>query len=81
MPDSAVPPTLKEVARRRPPVVFPGLDHAGRFGTSLAVVIAGAPGCPLLRRSPAGHGHLHAAANMLSDVFDFKRGWTPKSPR
>lgn len=45
------------------------------FGTSLAVVIGGArlkPGLFLL--ALAGMMLLHGAANMLSDVFDFKRG-------
>ena len=45
------------------------------FGTSLAVVICGTP-FAILRflLALAGMMILHTAANMLSDVFDFKRG-------
>ena len=62
------------MADRRPALGPAGLNYAVVFGTSLAVVI----GLSLWDRSfflaLAAMIVLHSAANMLSDVFDFKRG-------
>jgi 1,4-dihydroxy-2-naphthoate octaprenyltransferase len=75
MPDSAVPPTLKKWLVAARPWSFPASTMPVVFGTSLAVVIGGARldglGFVLALLAMV---ILHAAANMLSDVFDFKRG-------
>jgi 1,4-dihydroxy-2-naphthoate octaprenyltransferase len=75
MPDSAVPPTLKKWLVAARPWSFPASTMPVVFGTSLAVVIGGVrlnvPGFALALLAMV---ILHAAANMLSDVFDFKRG-------
>jgi 1,4-dihydroxy-2-naphthoate octaprenyltransferase len=75
MPDSAVPPTLKKWLVAARPWSFPASTMPVIFGTSLAVVIGGA--CLDVVRfvlALLAMIILHAAANMLSDVFDFKRG-------
>lgn len=75
MPDSAVPPTLKKWLIAARPWSFPASTMPVIFGTSLAVVIGGAR-LDALRFLLAllAMVILHSAANMLSDVFDFKRG-------
>ena len=70
----AVPALKKWVVAFRP-WALPASSMPVIFGTSLAVVIGGAdfaPGRFLL--ALAGMMILHTAANMLSDVYDFKRG-------
>jgi len=75
MPDSAVPPTLKKWLVAARPWSFPASTMPVVFGTSLAVVIGGARLDVLcFAAALLAMVILHAAANMLSDVFDFKRG-------
>jgi len=75
MPDSAVPPTLKKWLVAARPWSFPASTMPVVFGTSLAVVIGGARLDVLcFAAALLAMIILHAAANMLSDVFDFKRG-------
>jgi len=75
MPESPAPSTLKKWLVAARPWSFPASTMPVVFGTSLAVVIGGArlnvPGFALALLAMVT---LHAAANMLSDVFDFKRG-------
>jgi 1,4-dihydroxy-2-naphthoate octaprenyltransferase len=57
------------------PWSFPASIMPVVFGTALAVVVGGGPFSPLLFLwALATMVVLHAAANMLSDVFDFRRG-------
>ncbi len=74
-PENTVPPTLKKWLIAARPWSFPASTMPVVFGTSLAVVIGGARldvlGFVLALLAMV---ILHAAANMLSDVFDFKRG-------
>jgi len=71
---SSVPVLKRRVIAGRP-WALPASTMPVLFGTSLAVVIAGAPflgGRFLL--ALLGMVILHTAANMLSDVFDYRRG-------
>jgi len=74
-PNPAVPPLLKKWLIAARPWSWPASTMPVVFGTSLAVVIGGAP-LSLLRFlwAIATMVVLHSAANMLSDVFDFRRG-------
>ena len=59
----------------RPSLVSAGIDHARDFGTSLAVVVGGAPlSVWKFLTALSAMMILHAAANMLSDVIDFRQG-------
>jgi 1,4-dihydroxy-2-naphthoate octaprenyltransferase len=75
MPEPTVPPTLKRWIIAARPWSFPASTMPVVFGTSLAVVI-GVARLDVLRFALAllAMVVLHSAANMLSDVFDFKRG-------
>src|SRR4030067_191239 len=69
------PSTIKKWIAPGRPWSFPASAMPVLFGTSLAVVIGGAElswttSLPAL----AAMIILHAAANMISDVFDFRRG-------
>jgi len=68
-------PFLKKWMIAARPWALPASTMPVIFGTSLAVVIAGAPFRPFrFLLALAGMMILHSAANMLSDVFDDKRG-------
>ena len=57
------------------PWALPASTMPVLFGTSLAIVIGGAqPDFTDFLAALLAMMTLHAAANMLSDVFDFKRG-------
>jgi 1,4-dihydroxy-2-naphthoate octaprenyltransferase len=69
-----VPPLKKWIIAARP-WALPASTMPVIFGTSLACVIAGARLRPFrFLLALAGMMILHSAANMLSDVFDSKRG-------
>jgi 1,4-dihydroxy-2-naphthoate octaprenyltransferase len=75
MEQTVSPSTLRKWLIAGRPWALPASTMPVIFGTSLAVVIGGAPF--LLDRfllALLGMVVLHTAANMLSDVFDFKRG-------
>lgn len=75
MTDSARPSALKAWLIAGRPWSFPASTMPVLFGTSLAVVVGGAPFRPLrFLLAMAAMVVLHAASNMLSDAFDFKRG-------
>ena len=68
-------PLLKKWIIAARPWSLPASTMPVIFGTSLAVVIAGARLRPFrFLLALAGMVILHSAANMLSDVFDYKRG-------
>lgn len=75
-PDSSPSPsTLKKWIIAGRPWSFPASTMPVVFGTALAVVIGGAGLSPLLFLwAIATMMALHAAANMLSDVHDFRHG-------
>ena len=75
MPNPATSPLWKKWLIAARPWSWPASTMPVVFGTSLAVVIGGAP-LSLLRFlwAIATMVVLHSAANMLSDVFDFRRG-------
>jgi 1,4-dihydroxy-2-naphthoate octaprenyltransferase len=71
----AIPSTLKKWLVAARPWALPASTMPVAFGTALAVVIGGARFSPLLFLwALATMMILHSAANMLSDVFDFRRG-------
>src|SRR5512136_3292000 len=75
MEGTAVPSTLKKWSVAARPWALPASTMPVVFGTALAVVIAGAPLSPLrFLWAIATMMVLHSAANMLSDVFDFRQG-------
>ena len=75
VPESSAPSTLKKWLVAARPWSFPASTMPVLFGTSLAVVIGGAHlDVPRFFLALLAMVVLHAAANMLSDVFDFKRG-------
>jgi 1,4-dihydroxy-2-naphthoate polyprenyltransferase len=68
-------PRLKKWLIAARPWALPASTMPVVFGTSLAVVIGKAPFAPApFLLALAGMVILHSAANMLSDVFDFRRG-------
>jgi len=68
-------PTLRKWLVAARPWSWPASTMPVVFGTSLAVVFGGARLDPLrFLLALAAMVVLHSAANMLSDVFDFKRG-------
>jgi len=72
--DAPVPSAKKWLMAARP-WSWPASTMPVLFGTSLAVVVGRAPFLPLrFLLAMAAMVILHSAANMLSDVFDFKRG-------
>lgn len=74
LPDTA-PSTLKRWLIAARPWAFPASTMPVIFGTVLAVVIGGARFSPLLFLwALATMVVYHAAANMLSDVYDFRHG-------
>jgi 1,4-dihydroxy-2-naphthoate octaprenyltransferase len=74
-PSSAPPPLWKKWLIAARPWALPASTMPVIFGTSLAVVIAGARlSVPRFLWALATMMVLHSAANMLSDVFDFRRG-------
>jgi 1,4-dihydroxy-2-naphthoate octaprenyltransferase len=69
------PSTLRKWIVAGRPWALPASTMPVLFGTSLAVVIGGAALRPVrFLLALLGMVILHSAANMLSDVFDFKRG-------
>lgn len=71
----AVPSTVKKWLIAGRPWSLPASTMPVVFGTALAVVIGGARFSPLLFLwAMATMMVLHSAANMLSDVFDFRHG-------
>ena len=69
------PSPLKKWIVAARPWALPASTMPVAFGTALAVVIGGARFSPLLFLwALATMMILHSAANMLSDVFDFRRG-------
>ncbi|MCX6560862.1 MAG: prenyltransferase [Candidatus Aminicenantes bacterium] len=75
MPEPAPPTLFRKWLTAARPWALPASTMPVVFGTSLAVVLGGAR-LDILRFGLAllGMVILHSAANMLSDVFDFKRG-------
>jgi 1,4-dihydroxy-2-naphthoate octaprenyltransferase len=75
MSETEAVPALKKWLVAARPWALPASTMPVLFGTSLAVVAGGAP-FRLLRflAAMAAMIVLHSAGNMLSDVFDFKRG-------
>jgi 1,4-dihydroxy-2-naphthoate octaprenyltransferase len=72
---SSPPSVLKKWIIAGRPWAFPASTMPVVFGTALAVVIGGARFSPLLFLwAMATMMVLHAAANMLSDVYDFRHG-------
>ena len=72
---SPSPSSLKKWIVAGRPWAFPASTMPVVFGTALAVVIGGARFSPLLFLwAIATMVILHAAANMLSDVYDFRHG-------
>jgi 1,4-dihydroxy-2-naphthoate octaprenyltransferase len=70
-----VPSVVKKWVVATRPWSFPASTMPVAFGTALAVVIGGARFSPLLFLwALATMVVLHAGANILSDVFDFRRG-------
>lgn len=75
VPSPAGPPFLKRWLVAVRPWSFPASSMPVVFGTALAVVLGGARFSPLrFLWALATMVVLHGAANMLSDVFDFRRG-------
>jgi len=75
MADSPGPSTLRKWIVAARPWSFPASTMPVVFGTALAVVIGGARLAPLrFLWACATMVVLHAAANMLSDVYDFRGG-------
>ncbi len=75
LPNAAAPPPWKRWLIAARPWSFPASTMPVVFGTSLAVVIGGAPlDVARFLWALATMVVLHGAANMLSDVFDFRRG-------
>lgn len=73
--DMASPSTLKKWIIAGRPWSFPASTMPVVFGTALAVVAGGARFAPLrFLWALATMVVLHAAANMLSDVYDFRHG-------
>jgi 1,4-dihydroxy-2-naphthoate octaprenyltransferase len=73
--DMPSPSVLKKWIVAARPWSFPASTMPVAFGTALAVVIGGARFAPLrFLWAIATMVVLHAAANMLSDVFDFRHG-------
>lgn len=75
MTDAASVPAIRKWVIAGRPWALPASTMPVLFGTSLAVVVGGAPfhvGRFLL--AFLGMVALHTAANMLSDVFDYRRG-------
>jgi 1,4-dihydroxy-2-naphthoate octaprenyltransferase len=69
------PSTLRRWVVAARPWAFPASTMAVVFGTSLAVVIGGARLDPLrFVLAFLAMVIIHAAANMMSDVYDFRRG-------
>jgi 1,4-dihydroxy-2-naphthoate octaprenyltransferase len=74
-PPEAQPTTLRKWIVAGRPWALPASTMPVLFGTSLAVVIGGATLKPFrFLLALVAMVILHTAANMLSDVFDFKRG-------
>lgn len=75
MPESAWPSAFRRWITAARPWALPASTMPVVFGTSLAVVVGGAR-ADVLRFALAllAMVILHSAANMLSDVFDYKRG-------
>ena len=72
---SPMPSTLKKWIVAGRPWSFPASTMPVIFGTALAVVIGGAPLSPLLFLWALSTMVIyHSAANMLSDVYDFRHG-------
>jgi 1,4-dihydroxy-2-naphthoate octaprenyltransferase len=75
VPPPASPPSLKRWLVAVRPWSFPASAMPVVFGTALAVVIGGARFSPFrFLWALATMVVLHGAANMLSDVFDFRHG-------
>ena len=75
MPDPAAPSTFRKWLIAARPWSFPASTMPVVFGTALAVVIGGARFSPLrFLWALVTMMVLHGAANMLSDVFDFRHG-------
>ncbi|MBS1226518.1 MAG: menA, partial [Candidatus Aminicenantes bacterium] len=75
MPDPAAPSTLRKWMIAARPWSFPASTMPVVFGTALAVVVGGARFSPLrFLWALITMMVLHGAANMLSDVFDFRHG-------
>jgi 1,4-dihydroxy-2-naphthoate octaprenyltransferase len=74
-PPIEIPPVMKKWLVATRPWSFPASTMPVAFGTALAVVVGGARFSPLLFLwALATMVVLHAGANILSDVFDFRRG-------
>src|SRR5512135_3714559 len=72
---ATAPSTLKKWLIAARPWSFPASTMPVIFGTALAVVIGGARFSPLrFLWALTTMVVLHAAANMLSDVYDFRHG-------
>src|SRR5512135_1059989 len=72
---ATAPSTLKKWLIAARPWSFPASTMPVIFGTALAVVVGGARFAPLrFLWACATMVVLHAAANMLSDVYDFRHG-------
>jgi 1,4-dihydroxy-2-naphthoate octaprenyltransferase len=70
-----IPSALKKWLVATRPWSFPASTMPVAFGTALAVVVEGARfSAPLFLWALATMVVLHAGANILSDVFDFRRG-------
>jgi len=75
MAEAPVPSTLKKWLVAARPWSFPASTMPVVFGTALAVVVGGARFSPLLFLwALATMVVYHAAANMLSDVYDYRHG-------
>ena len=75
MADASGPSAVKKWLIAARPWSFPASTMPVIFGTALAVVIGGASLSPLrFLWALATMVVLHAAANMLSDVYDFRKG-------
>jgi 1,4-dihydroxy-2-naphthoate octaprenyltransferase len=73
--NEAQPSTLRKWITAGRPWALPASTMPVLFGTSLAVVIGGAPLQPIrFLLAFLAMVILHTAANMLSDVYDFRRG-------
>ena len=75
MPETSGPSVLKKWLIAGRPWSFPASTMPVVFGTALAVVVGGSGFAPLrFLWALATMVVLHAAANMLSDVYDFRHG-------
>ncbi len=75
MPDPAAPSTFRKWLIAARPWSFPASSMPVVFGTALAVVVGGARFSPLrFLWALVTMMVLHGAANMLSDVYDYRHG-------